>query len=1077
MKPIRTVRAFTRTGLLAGLLTTAAAMAPGPAVQAQSPAPAAPVQELAYTATEGTWMSPDLSPDGRTLLFDLLGDIYAVDATGGTARPLLQGKAFENQPVFSPDGQWFAFVSDRSGASNLWIARADGTGLRQISRDESAAIWASPAWSPDGRSIYVSRAIHDVLAFELRRYDVEGGSGIAITHPKPNGTEGFDARHNAMGAVASPDGRTLYYARKTGSLWSNTPLPHWSIARRDLQTGTEETIITAPGAAMRPTLSHDGRMLVYGSRRGNETGLRVRDLETGEDRWLDITVDRDSQEGGYFNDLLPRIAFTSDDKALVTSAGGKLVRFDIATGARSEIPFTAAVKLPLAPNSRVVLHDDQGPVRARIIQTPRRSPDGRQLVYAALGSLYVQSLTADAKPRRIAGSDGPAFQPSWSPDGRSITFITWSALAGGHIWSVPASGGKAKRLTDVPAFYTEPQFTADGGRIVALRANHRERLIAARELTPDRPTDIISLPASGGKVALIANAFGARSLQVEKGSKRLSFLAPEGLSSIGLDGGDLRRDVLFQMRNWNQYYQSLAVPVEDAKRSPDGTQVLLKSASQLYLASIPPANGAKAPVVHLSTPTVAELKLTRIGADYFDWSDDGTSIGWSVGSTYRRLPLASIDRSQPAGASEAKAERFEAVVELPRDVPKGAVVLRGATAITMRGDEVIRDADVVIVDNRIAAIGPTGQVQIPTGAQVRDMAGKFITPGFVDTHAHWNEIRRQVLDVNHWDFLANLAYGVTSGLEVQPFTVDIFGYQDMIDAGLMLGPRAYTTGPGVFVNSEINNRQDALDVLTRYRDYYRTRNIKSYMVGARKQRQAMTDGARELGIMPTTEGASDMTLNLTHAIDGFAGNEHTLPLTPLHDDVIQLYAKSRIGYSPTFNVMYGGAASLPEMIISHDASADAKLRRFMPEGIANAKFRRREWTPPQDRSYPRFAADAIRLQRAGGLVGMGSHGEVQGLGYHYELEAYASGGATPHEVLRAATIGSAEIIGRASDIGSLEPGKFADLLVMDADPLAAIPNTRSLSLVMKNGRLYDAATLEEVWPREKPLGRQWFQEP
>jgi Tol biopolymer transport system component len=1052
-----------------GLLTAAACLA------LVSPAPA---QELAYDATEATWMALDLSPDGRTILFDLLGDIYALDAAGGTARPILRGTAFENGPVFSPDGQWFAFVSDRSGANNLWVARIDGTELRQISKDESAAIWSSPSWSPDGRHIYVSRAIHDVLAFELRMYDVEGGAGVAITNPKPSGTEGFEQRNSALGAVSSPDGRYLYYSRKVGSLWTDHPLPHWTIARRDLRTGTEETIIAAPGAAMRPTLSHDGRTLLYASRRGTETALRVRDLETGEDRWLGLTVDHDAEEGGYYNDLLPRIAFTPDDKAIVTSIGGKIRRFDLATGKLADIAFEAPVKLAIAPQTRVVQRQDDGPVRARVIQAPRQSPDGRTVAFAALGSIYAQALTPGAQPRKLtSGSEGPAFQPSWSPDGRSLVFVTWSALEGGHIWTVAASGGKPRRLTTVPAFYTEPSFSPDGRKIVTLRANHRERLTAARELSPDRPTDIVTMPASGGAMTLVTSAFGARSLQFAGAKDRLSFQAPEGLSSINLDGSDLRRDVLFQMRTWNQYYQSTPIPVEDVRRSPDGTRALVKSASQLYLVGIPPANGGKAPVVHLSNPGVSEVKLTRVGADYFDWADDGRTIIWSVGSTYRRLPLDKVDRTQPPGSSEHKAESFAATVELPRDIPRGTIVLRGATAVTMRGDEVIRGADIVIVDNRIAAIGRTGEVTVPQGAQIRDVTGKFITPGFIDTHAHWNDIRRQILDVGHWDFLANLAYGVTSGLEVQPFTVDIFGYQDMIDAGLMLGPRAYSTGPGVFVNSEINSKADAVAVLTRYRDHYRTRNIKSYMVGARKQRQFMIEGAHELGMMPTTEGASDLTLNLTHAIDGFAGNEHNLPITPLHDDVIRLYAQSRIAYSPTFTVLYGGAASLPELIIRHDPSADAKLRRFMPGGVVEAKMRGREWVPPQDRIYPSYAADAIRLQRAGGLVGMGSHGEVQGLGYHLELEAYASGGATPLEVLRAATIGSAEVIGHASDIGSLEPGKLADLLVMDADPLAAITNTRSLSFVMKNGRLYDAATLDEVAPRAKPLGRQWFQEP
>jgi hypothetical protein len=246
------------------------------------------------------------------------------------------------------------------------------------------------------------------------------------------------------------------------------------------------------------------------------------------------------------------------------------------------------------------------------------------------------------------------------------------------------------------------------------------------------------------------------------------------------------------------------------------------------------------------------------------------------------------------------------------------------------------------------------------------------------------------------------------------------------------------------------------------------------MVGGRRQRQFMIQGAAALGMMPTTEGATDLRMNLTHALDGFAGNEHSLPISPLYKDVIQLFAQSRIAYTPTLSVLYGGKPALLEMSIRHLPQSDPKVQRFMPGAVIDVKNRTRKWSRHEDQTYPGFAADAVAIQRAGGLVGMGSHGEMQGIGYHWELEAYASGGATPHEVLRAATIGSSEVIGRATELGSIEPGKFADLLILDRDPLADITNTNSLSLVMKNGRLYDANTLDEVWPRQKPLGAQWF---
>lgn len=1057
-----------------GLMLAGCALLGGSAVAAETgpPLTLAPDRQLAFQLSEATWMAPDVSPDGRTILFDILGDIYAIDAQGGVARPLLKGLAYETQPVFSPDGRQFAFISDRSGAANLWIANSDGSGLKQLSRDESAAIYSSPAWSPDGRFVYVSRSIHADLAFEIHMYDRDGGAGIQITRAKPSGTEGFDKRINALGAAPSPDGRYLYYAQKTGTLWYDRYLPHWSIVRRDLRNGAEATILASPGGAMRPMLSRDGRRLAYASRTGTRTGLRLRDLETGEDRWI-TAIDHDSREGGYYVDLVPRFAFAADGRSILTSIDGGLARIDLASGKAAAIPFAASVALDIGRSTRVAQKLDDGPVTVRVLQSPAPSPDNRGVAFTALGKLYTRPLMQGGIARPVPGVEAMAFQPSWSPDGRTIAYVTWTASEGGQVWTIPADGGRPRRLTQVPAMYSEPQFSPDGRSIAVLRANHLDRLEVNDELSQNRQTDILMLPADGGPGRLVTSSLGIRALQFGT-ADRLRFTAPEGTSSIGINGEDLRRDAVFKARNGNQYFAGLPVPPEDVRISPKGDRALVKAASQLYLVDLPPANAPGGAAIQLSAPSVALTRLTRVGADHLAWSRDGASILWSVGSTIRTVALANIAGTAP-GTAESRAECFPTAVTLPRDMPSGSVVLRGATVVTMRGDEVIMGADIVVTDNRIAALGKTGEVAVPAGAAIRDVAGKFIMPGLVDTHAHWFEIRRGLLDRGHWDFLANLAYGVTAGLDVQPFTVDMFGYQDMIDAGMMPGPRAFTTGPGIFVNAEVNSKADAIDVLTRYRDHYRTRNIKSYMIGNRRQRQFMTEAAAELGMMPTTEGASDLTLNLTHAIDGFAGNEHSLPVTPLRDDIIQLYARTRIGYSPTFNVMYGGMPSLDNLIIRHDPSRDAKLRRFMPGGVIDAKMRGREWSSPDDSLYPAFAADALRIQRAGGLVGIGSHGELQGLGYHYEMEAYAAGGATPHEVLRAATIGSAEIIGHAADIGSIEPGKLADLLILDADPLADIVNARAIGLVMKNGRIYDAETLDEVWPRTRPLPAQWFQ--
>ena len=265
------------------------------------------------------------------------------------------------------------------------------------------------------------------------------------------------------------------------------------------------------------------------------------------------------------------------------------------------------------------------------------------------------------------------------------------------------------------------------------------------------------------------------------------------------------------------------------------------------------------------------------------------------------------------------------------------------------------------------------------------------------------------------------------------------------------------------------------DALSRYSTYYKTHLLKSYLVGNRETRQWVIQASRELKLMPTTEGGADTKMDLTHAMDGFSGNEHSLPTSPLYDDVIQLLAQTGITYTPTLLVAFGGPFARNYFPIHENVFAEEKLQRFYPptllyrqtaEGIA--------WSPPQDEVFQQMAADANRVLQAGGHVGLGGHGELQGLQAHWEMWALAMGGMSEHDVLRVATLGSAEAIGLGQELGSIQVGKAADLLVLAENPLANIRNSNSVEKVMVDGVLYQANTLDEIWPRQQALPRPWW---
>jgi Tol biopolymer transport system component len=1068
--------------------------------------PLKPDRKIEFSTDEGTWLSLDVSPDGKTIVFELLGDIYTLPIEGGQAKLVDGGMAFDSQPKFSPDGKWIAFLSDREGTENVWIMKADGSEPKQVSKDPNSE-FASPSWSPDGKYIFVSKTNFGIGPREIWMYHIDGGTGIQVTKSKPTPAIRRQDRPNDLGVVASADGRYLYYAERQGDFSYNAMLPQWLIKRKDRRTGDEDVMIQQPESAFRPLLSPDGQFILYVSRYETETGLRLRNLHTGEDRWVRYPVTRDDQEALFTRDLFPGYAFMPGAKEIVYNQNGKIRRLNLETGAEQVIPFNAKVSVDLGPKLDFPQKEPSGPVKARLIMDPTESPDGKTLAFSAMTHLYTFDLP-NGKPQRLTSGDSTEFQPAWSPDGRWIAYVSWNN-EGGQLWKISASGGQPQQLSKSLAVYSNPVWSPDGTRIVLLRGNAYDRENSGFDGGQTGNADLVWVPAEGGDAHLILPARGAGGPHFTNEKDRIYVYTPQGLVSLRYDGTDRRTHLV--VKGQGVYFFEEPIPADDIQPSPDGQYALAHVMNQLYLMPLPAAAG-EAPTVNVLTPSVPVKRVTDIGADYFGWADGGKTITWAVGASYFRQPLDSIkfvapkeekkegeknDEKKDGGAAkdaekkdsaaanqeEKKPEKFKEQekdvsevrvdLEMPRKTPRGTIVLRGATVVTMKGDEVLKNADIVVENNRIKSVGARSGV--PAGAKVFDVGGKTITPGFVDTHAHWFEIRRGILDRQNFAFLANLAYGVTAGLDVQTGTNDMFAYQDLVDTGDIIGLRAYSTGPGVFSDNNFQSEQEVAGVLTKYRDYYGTHNIKSYLVGNRKQRQFMVEASKELGMMPTTEGALDLKLDLTHVIDGFHGNEHTLPITPLYHDVLEVFAKSGVSETPTLIVNYGGPFGENYWYEYSEVHDNAKLNRFTPHRILDGKTKRRqEWFRRDEYTFPKLAAQMAKLERAGGLVGVGSHGQLQGLGYHWEMWMLASGGMTAMEVLKCATVNGSHIVGRPAEIGSIEPGKLADLVIFDKNPLDDIHNTNTIHWVMKNGELFEGDTLNQVWPEQKKLEPLFF---
>jgi Tol biopolymer transport system component/imidazolonepropionase-like amidohydrolase len=995
-----------------------------------------PTRTVSFETSQGTQMNLDVSPDGETIVFDLLGDLYTVSRSGGAATRLTGGMSMDRQPVFSPDGSRILFVSDRSGNENLWLVDADGSNPRPLTSERGDFHFAEPEWSPDGEYVLVRR--NDSGGSASRQpwlISLHGGRGMEL-HGE---AEGFHFRWG-------PSGRYVYF-RGTDSSTSlrGNSLPRGAqVMRLDQRTGDIAPITLAPSGGARPAISPDGEWMVYVADVDAMSGLRLRNLATDEDEWLVFPIDWEALNNRT------RFTFTPDGHAVVFVKDGTFHEVDIRTKDVRGIPFTAQVDKELGP---LIYHgmpfrDDS--ITVRNVRYGEMSPDGSTLVFGTLNQLWIMDLP-DGTPRPLIEGGSGQYQPTFSPDGSSIAFVSWHATEGGHVWRVPTAGGPPERLTTLPAYYANPVWSRDGSRIAYIR----EDPAATRNRNSNNRGFIEWVPSGGGDPQSVLSAPSNNVLTFTADDSRVTFAEGGTLVSVRLDGTERREIATVQ-------------GAAEMVPSPDGRWLAFTLREEVYVAALPPT---------LETVTISERsgpgpfqRVTRDGGQDLKWTTDGAGLTWVFGNVFSHLELDAVFGSDaPDEGRDQLAQTVQIGLTVPTPTPEGAVALTGATLVTMHGDEVIEDGTIVVTNNRISAVGPSAAVQVPDEARVIDLAGKTIIPGLIDAHAHIRGMPRDVLVDIAPEPLVNLAFGVTMARDVNAST-DQFHYREMIAAGRMLGPRIFMTGPSQTSRAiRIDSYEDAFAGVKRYVDRGSV-STKQYLQPQRRQIQWMLQAADELGINTTAEGGGAMR-QVAMILDGYTAIEHApTDWLNMYDDFVQLYARSGTMYVPTLVVAapstYQGELYWYQ---TTDVHGNEKLNHFLPHEAVDHKSRTSQRFALDEYYFRRGGSGSAPIAQAGGLVASGGHGQLQGLAVHWELWMLEMVGMTPHEVLQAGTINVAKGMGMAADFGSLEVGKVADLVVLHEDPLDDIRNSTSIQYVMKGGELYDGDTLDMIWPREEPL--------
>jgi formylglycine-generating enzyme required for sulfatase activity/Tol biopolymer transport system component len=1054
-----------------------------------------PYRDISFTTTEGTWMSLDVSPDGRTIVFDLLGDIYTIPATGGDAKLIHGGPAMQRTPAFSPDGTRLLYVSDASGFENAWVSKLDGSDTRQMSH-ETADLVLSVAWSADGESVAAEHIVGTYpkrFASDILLYDFAGGRRVAVPTPAN--------KRDVAEPAFSPDGRYIYYTERLNDpyIYVDANSLNYGVRRRELRTGKVEELAGGWGGALSPQVSRDGKRLAFVRRVADKTVLFVEDIATDTERAVYDGLDRDLQASydaqvNYY----PRFGWFPDNQHVAIWAKGKLFKIDMESGAATEIPFRVTAHHRIT--DRTVFAQELAPskVGVRAVRQLAMSPDGRTLLFTALNHLWRKALPEGA-PVRFNNDAALSFDAAYSHDGKRVAFVAWDDERGSALEvSAANGGGGAKIIATSSGVIRQPSFSFDGKRIV-YRIQDADGAMGGGRSKPG----IYWVDASGGESHFVTA--GDELPQFSPDGERIYYVQTDW---SGASPSQVLRSVTLGGLDKREHARTPNADTTDLHVSPDLRWIAFRERLDFYV--VPYREIGVPLVVSATTTDVAVRKLTAAALGYsLAWSPDSSAVLWDVG--------AQIYRARVDAPAAESAQPFASIgLEVPADVPAGTVAFTNARLITMAagvaaaggapattGDadgQVIERGTIVVTANRIVAVGPSDQVKIPAGAKVIDAAGKTIMPGLIDGHGHTDCCyltgSTPQKQPNRY---AQLAYGVTTNFD--PFSNELTSYEstETTLAGITVGPRWLSTGSALwgrplhssYVSAPITTFADAQRIIARKRAVS-SAIVKSYRYPGRSQRQMLIKAARDAGVMVDIEGASQFYDNLTAVLDGHMNLEHNLPLANYYSDVVQFMSLAKAHNTPTLIVLFGELFGENYMYQTTEAWKDPKAQTYVQQvfsaygplnapGDAPPYVRNMTTIQAADETWNvgfRAVARAVRkLDDAGVTINVGSHGEVPGLSMHWEMALLAEGGMSNLRVLRAATINTASTLGIDKEVGSLEVGKLADLIVLDRNPLDDIHNSNSVRYTMVNGRLYDSLTVNEIGNYDRSRTKFWWEIP
>ncbi len=962
---------------------------------------------IAVSLKEGTNMAIALSPDKETLALDLQGTIWVMPVSGGVAKPVTDEMGDCHEPAWSPDGERIAFHSYQDGNYHIWTVGKDGSDLRQIT--DGLYDDREPDWSPGG----------DTIVFSSDRngnYDIWQ---VRLTERTLTPLTTDDG--NDYNPTFSSDGQVAFVSER-----SEAPGIY------QMNQGEEKLMAPSDIQLAAPSWNESGNHLTFATYDGETSKLYI--AGAGPETVHPVSAPQE--------DIFPFRTGWVNDSTFFYTADGKIKKRTLGQEGFETIAFEATVTLDRPPYTRKTYDFDDQQARTPMgIMGPVVSPDGASVAFAALGDIYVQEIGGELT--QVTDDIFVDIDPDWSPDGQSLVFSS-DREGKMNLWMKNLSTGQIQQLTDIEESALAPAWSPNGRQIAFFATD-------ARNVWGSGTLSLLDV-ATGNVNSIHDPVFVPSKPSWSPDGQTIALMALQPASSRYREG--MSEILLVSTQGDPDRYvspDSTRTPAIRSKNgplwSPDGQTIAYIQDGVLW----------SVPVNKRGEMTGTPQPLTEELAASPSWADDSQTMVYLA-----------TDHLRKVNTKTGEQEDIPIDLQWKPKLGEGSYVVHAGRLFNGLDSTYQENVDILVEGHRIKEITPH---QDRTDVEVIDASDKVVMPGLFEMHTHQHASVGERLG-RIW-----LAYGITSVREPGADPYDALERKEAWASGQRPGPREFFTGGLTdggrvyygLANSVIHGPHMKLEMERAKTLGYDL--IKTYVRMPDSIQKEITTAAHAIGIPVSSHEiypAMKYNVDAVEHIRGTSRRGYSMKQSALnrtYDDVIQLLASSGMNITPTIGLQGGFFLMLeknPDLI--KNPQLQALYSQNYLGGLANAMPRIRAIRPGYGANFDDIYHTISEIVRAGGHLTAGTDSPFipYGTSLHVEMQLFVEAGLSPYQALQAATIKSAETVGVADDLGSIEAGKLADLVIVDGDPLANIQDAWNVTQVMKNGIPYGIEELLEV---------------